>query len=381
MTSSDSDSTVFRCPELSIVDLDGVDAEAILNNLTTNRVRDMATGDAVETFLTNVKGKCIGHVMAYRTDSGYRLIGAGGQSQAVVDLLDRYTIREDAVPTIRDEAILGWAVMVSRGPALDGDQPGEERGWCRASTATGRFDLYRVPWLGFDASGAGETWLCAAGGDGPDASVVDERSLEERAREAIERWWGASVASEPWGDVPGFHAARVAAGFPWYGIDFGDSHLPQEVNRNESTLCFTKGCYLGQETVARLDALGQVQKQIVGWRIEGLPADQQPPADTKLYPLPELPSPEEGHGVIPDAGVALEGKPVGRLTSVAPLPASSTAVALGFARRSHFDPDAVAVGELASGVRFRATVRSVTAGQGDRSSRLGGRITPSHPGE
>ena len=127
------------------------------------------------------------------------------------------------------------------------------------------------------------------------------------------------------GDDSAFHQERVRAGFPWYGIDLSDKNLPQEASRNDQTISFTKGCYLGQETVARLDALGQVQKQLVRWSIEG-------------------------SRVAPGAEVSSDGKVVGRLTSIADTD-DGKQIAIGIARRSHFDP-----GSTADGDGFAATV-------------------------
>jgi folate-binding protein YgfZ len=59
---------------------------------------------------------------------------------------------------------------------------------------------------------------------------------------------------------------RVEAGIPLFGVDFGEDNLPQEIGRDRKGISFTKGCYLGQETVARIDALGHVNQQLVGVR-------------------------------------------------------------------------------------------------------------------
>jgi folate-binding protein YgfZ len=56
---------------------------------------------------------------------------------------------------------------------------------------------------------------------------------------------------------------RVLAGTPWFGIDSTTDTLPQELQRDDKAISFTKGCYLGQETVARIDALGRVNKLLV----------------------------------------------------------------------------------------------------------------------
>jgi folate-binding protein YgfZ len=68
------------------------------------------------------------------------------------------------------------------------------------------------------------------------------------------------------GDRAKFDILRVTAGWPLGGVDFGEGTLPQELSRDRQAISFNKGCYLGQETVARLDALGHVNKQMVRLR-------------------------------------------------------------------------------------------------------------------
>ena len=57
-----------------------------------------------------------------------------------------------------------------------------------------------------------------------------------------------------------FEVLRIEAGTPVFGKDITDKSLPQEINRDSRAISFVKGCYLGQETVARLDALGHVNQ-------------------------------------------------------------------------------------------------------------------------
>ena len=57
-----------------------------------------------------------------------------------------------------------------------------------------------------------------------------------------------------------FETARIEAGTPLYGRDITAENLPQEIDRDRLAISFTKGCYLGQETVARIDALGHVNR-------------------------------------------------------------------------------------------------------------------------
>ena len=66
-----------------------------------------------------------------------------------------------------------------------------------------------------------------------------------------------------------FDAVRIEAGTPLFERRFRRRQLPQEVGRDAEAISFTKGCYLGQETVARIDALGHVNQRIVGVRFFG----------------------------------------------------------------------------------------------------------------
>lgn len=315
---------ILRLPTLSVLDLVGKDAAAILHNLTTNEVKSLtANGPGVETFITNVKGKCIGHVLVFRTDTGFRLIGAAGQSETIASQMSRYTIREEAEPQIMDDKVQPYLIV---GRLTCKPLAFEQLGEAGASLPRYSLPSYHVPWVDTAQGVQGLLILCPT----TDAPTVDELVASLRANAILDE-------SEPvqWGDgdaaVETFHALRVTAGYPWYAADFDDSHLPQEVNREPETISFTKGCYLGQETIARLDALGQVQKKLVQWSLQDFTDEPLPAVDTKLFAGGE--------------------KPVGRLTSVArerPVDGvRGRVLALGFARRSHFEAGSEATGAIA----------------------------------
>jgi folate-binding protein YgfZ len=65
---------------------------------------------------------------------------------------------------------------------------------------------------------------------------------------------------------------RIERGHPRYGIDLDDSVIPQEAGLNERAVSFTKGCYVGQETVARLFYRGKPNRHLRGLRLTE-PAD------------------------------------------------------------------------------------------------------------
>ena len=71
---------------------------------------------------------------------------------------------------------------------------------------------------------------------------------------------------------------RIESGRPRYGVDLDDSVIPQEAGLNERAVSFTKGCYVGQETVARLFYKGKPNREL-----RGLRSDQQIPVGTTLH--------------------------------------------------------------------------------------------------
>ena len=262
-------SAAFR--EFSVLDVTGDDAGQILHNVTTNDVRGLETGQGTETCLTDVRGKVLGHGWMFRLADRFRFIGAAGQSAMLASHIGRYTIREDATPHDRDDEFIVLATEIAGADADGSGQVRVEDDVYVPATFTERFRLH----------------------------------LMETAR-------GGQVSAWPESLVPvttqRFHDLRVERFFPWYGIDATDANLPQELARDSAAISFTKGCYLGQETVARLDALGQVQKKLV--RLVDIDGDPTP-------------------GTV----IHADAKPVARLTSVH----SDRRSALAMVRRAWFE--------------------------------------------
>jgi folate-binding protein YgfZ len=127
----------------------------------------------------------------------------------------------------------------------------------------------------------------------------------------------AVKAEFPAGDEAQLEVLRVENGRPRYGIDLDDSVIPQEAGLNERAVSFTKGCYVGQETVARLHYRGKPNRHLRGLRLSA-------PAD-------------------PGAEIRLGEKVVGRLGSVVVSPRLGP-IALALVRREAGPGDVVSVG-------------------------------------
>jgi folate-binding protein YgfZ len=144
--------------------------------------------------------------------------------------------------------------------------------------------------------------------------------------------WDALVAAgaRPCG-MEALEGRRVEVGVPRIGVDMGARTLALEVPV-EDAISTTKGCYLGQEVVARGTARGHVNRRLVPLLLAG--------------PAPA-----------PGAALVRDGKDVGQLTTVAHAFGAGTLAALGFVRREHWEPGT----ELAVRAGHAATVARVGA--------------------
>ncbi|HVJ81256.1 MAG TPA: hypothetical protein VNC50_09325 [Planctomycetia bacterium] len=228
------------------IELTGADAVKFLNNLVTNDIARLAPGTGCECFLCNAKGGMVDYVRAYRAEDRLWLDAAPGRADSLLKHLDRYLIREKVVlrnlhGDIGAIAILGpnaESVLTELGLAIP---PAAPHSFC-AGTYSGS-PVTAVRSALYSASGFE---LLAA----PTAVEGLHAALAARNVAAL---------------VPDdLHRLRVVAGVPEFGVDLVEGNIPQEADRAAATISFTKGCYIGQETVARLDAYGHVNKILRG---------------------------------------------------------------------------------------------------------------------
>jgi folate-binding protein YgfZ len=211
-------SGVVRLVDWSTLAITGADRVKFLQNMCTNDIRALAVSDSCEAFLTDVKGKIVGHVIVFAREDSLLLLGAPGQAALWSAHLDRYIIREDVQLADATERFQ-WSIVIGGRSEAELVDFGRALGPCRQLWTLG-------------------VWVATENG----GEVVNPLTAE--------------VSDAVW------HALRIESGWPLFGVDFDSSHLPQEISRNAQAISFRKGCYLGQETVARIDALGHVNKQL-----------------------------------------------------------------------------------------------------------------------
>ncbi len=238
----------------------GKDRATFLHNFCTNSVRELIAGNGREAFVLDSKGHVLGHILLFVTPHSVVLDTVGGQAERLVGHFERYVIREDVA--IRDRSG-EWTDLLVAGPqaadlldSLGLRTPDEPLAHTDALLEGNRLFIRRVELLG------PESFLVAC-----------ERSAAADVLAAV-----ANAGAIPAG-LEAFETARIEAGTPIYGQDITEKNLPQEVNRDAQVISLNKGCYLGQETVARIDALGHVNRILAGVRFQ---SSEVPPMGTEL---------------------------------------------------------------------------------------------------
>ena len=127
------------------------------------------------------------------------------------------------------------------------------------------------------------------------------------------------------------NTARIEAGLPWPGIDMDETNLLSETGLESTAVSLTKGCYVGQEIVARMATYGSASKKLVGLLVEG---EQVP--------------------VVGD-GIVRHDDTLGVVTSACRSPALNRPIAMGYVKRGAYEPGTA--GEIVRGaIRLKAAV-------------------------
>jgi len=274
---------------LGVIDLRGEDRVRFLHGMVTNDIEKLAAGQGCHAAMLTTKGKLLADFVVLAEPERLRLLLGAEILDKIRAHLDKHIIMDDV------------ELEAAATPALGvyGDD---------AAAAIGG-DVAALPPYGF--AGA----------------VVRTPEL------GIPGYWilgGGDVAGTPLDDAE-FEERRIEAGTPRYGVDMGEDRLPIEAGIHDA-VSFDKGCYLGQEVIARATNLGHINRRLVGLVVDGDP----PAAGTKLASPAK---PEAGwitsaarsrrlgktialgyvHRTLWDAGTALV-LPDGRSATVAALP-------------------------------------------------------------
>ena len=275
----------------------GADTLDLLNRLSTNKLDDLPVGRGAGTVLTTAKGRIVDWLTVLHPDQAVVLLTSPGRQEAVAEWIDLYTFDEDTtLEDVSDATALLGVVGPAAGRAVE-----------QALGVRAHLDLYDCLAVDWRSSTLTVARTDPTGGPGYDV-IVPESAAAELWRALMEA--GAPEGITPLGEEA-FEALRVTSGVPRWGRELGEQRNPLEAGL-EGSISWTKGCYTGQEVVARLQTYHKVQRYLVGLALGA-----------------------DGLSVRPGAALVADGKTVGTVTSVAVSPPAAEAAALGYVRTAY----------------------------------------------
>jgi folate-binding protein YgfZ len=296
-----------RVVDRDVLAVSGPEARSYLQGQCSQDLDPLAVGDSVESLILSPQGKVDAYVCIARTgDEDYVLVADAGCGDDARARLERFRLRTEV--TIEP---VDWACLSVRGPRSPGTGTGTGPG------VVGPELVLTVGWPGWSG-----------------ADLLGPRPVDDPGLVA---WMPADAVRC---GVEAWDAVRIAAGVPVGGREVTGSTIAAEVGLVDRTVSFTKGCFTGQELVARLDARGsKVARTLRGLVVRDGP---RPPVGSHVW-------------------TADGAHEVGTLSSVARSPGSGAVLALATLHRRVAPPQAVEIRWESDGtdVRVVAEARSL----------------------
>ncbi len=228
------------CPVIDYICIrvTGKDRAKFLHNFCTNNINDLNPGQFCEAFFCDVKAKILAHGYVLAGEEFHEIQMLPGDGDALLKHLDRYIITEDVALTSLTAARTAFAVA---GPAvqdvlnaMDDVKVLSDSGCC----LTNEVAVLQTQWNGLPVA-----------------------FITMNSETAVETWKQLTALSTASGEAT-FHHLRILEGYPIIGTDLTSDNLAPEADRNSIAISYAKGCYLGQEPIARLDAMGHVNRKL-----------------------------------------------------------------------------------------------------------------------
>ncbi len=204
-----------------LVTVDGPDAATFLQGILSQDIEAMSPGEVARSFLLNPSGKLTALLWVLRGSDWVGLFADRGKGESVAETLTYYRIRVKAEVSTDSRPV--WSMV---GPESEVTM-GIDGGWVER-----------------------------------DGSILAAAPLPGLGRVIVAG--DVRVGGQPMAGSVAMAAVRVESGEPVMGVDVDEKTIPQETGLVPEAVSFTKGCYLGQELVARIDSRGHVNRQLRG---------------------------------------------------------------------------------------------------------------------
>jgi len=284
----------------SLVRMTGSHRQRFLQAMVSNNTADLEPGQGCyATFLTN-RGKLVADFVVYADTDAYWLDLEPGLAPTLINALDLFIIADDVTLT---DVTTEWGLLSLQGP--DADE--------LLMLVCGQ-EIPSLPRLSHTVCHIAGHNVCliARSHTGEDGyQLLAPMAALPALWEAL--WEHRHTCELRAVGLDALEILRIEAGIPVFGRDMTEDTIPVEANLTDA-ISYTKGCYVGQEVIARLDARGHVNRRLMGLRLEG--------------------------DVLPQAGdiIVSPDREVGWVTSATFSPALQQPVAMGYIRREVYAP-------------------------------------------
>jgi len=322
-TAATNEAAIFDVSSRTQITVTGTDRVKFLNNFCTNDLPGIPAGAGCPAYITNVKGRVLGQINIAVLEDSLIIDSVPGAATSILPHLERYIITEDV--TLTDQTENTGKLF------LTGPQSGSRLAAGLADPSVLNLEPFQHYQISHENSNiliSRRDWFGT-----PGYLFITEQTHVAELNSLLEAS-GCKRAG-----YLAYEALRISSGYPCYGVDFSEGNLPQEILRYQDAVSFTKGCYLGQEPIARLDAMGHTNKQLVVLQLS-LPEsfDFVKPLQAEIY--------------------APDGTIVGQLTSVATVPDEPTAYAMGFVKAGFQHSETVLSLRIQTEENFKSAAKS-----------------------
>jgi folate-binding protein YgfZ len=234
------------------VEVSGAEAVRFLNGMVTNNVAALGDGEWFEAAFPNPQGRLLALARVFRRGDSFLFDTEDATRAVMLRHLERFTLAGDFhVRDLSDETTL---LSVQGAGAIDVVR--SVLGDAAAETARGRLSVVEF--------GAGRVTAARATHTGEDGfDFFADASEAPALRGAL-----TAAGARPVG-FDALEVLRVEAGRPRYGVDATEQNVVLEVVDEAAAVSYTKGCYVGQEIIARIHWRGHVAKKLTGLCLEG----------------------------------------------------------------------------------------------------------------
>jgi len=262
-TSTDQEYEVLRqttglldCSQSGLIEVKGDDRTRFLHGMLTNDIRKLQPGSGCYAGLLTPQGRLVADMRVYSTEDSLLVACDPSLREKVPSALRKYIIgdRPELIDRSEDLAILS---IQGRGSfrALEELSPAFR-------PLAEPFDHREHDVLGIKVRICRVSRTLYEGCD----LIVSVHRLAGLWNGLLE--FGGRIGIHPAG-FKALNIHRVEAGIPWYAFDMDEKTLPLEAGLEKNAISLTKGCYIGQESVARITYRGQVHRKLAGLAIVG----------------------------------------------------------------------------------------------------------------